>query len=719
MDPSKSSPTADSKLHFLDYWRILRIRKTIILAVFLLVLVTTVVVTYMLPETYSSTARMRVEKDIPDTALMLGSGVGPQPYDAYFLSTEFQVIKSPRILDEVIKQLDLNQKYGVRYKSPQPLTTQESYEILTREIDINQYRNTAIIEVTAFHEDKAQAAQIANEIAKIYQEYRNQIRTGRSDRGWIALTNKLAQYDARVEAAREKADRLRVELQVPEDVAETGVVQTLSAQEQSRIQAEVQGYRSRITRNTKLLTELSSLQGEDLRNVLVIANSTQELNTLIGGLNFAIRQKAGLNPDFGPDFPEVKKWTIQIAKLEEQLDRQVYGITNGMAATLKADNAALQQLEQYLEDAIRKDTEESRRIRPFRMAKQDYENLKRIRDGMAVRVAQEDIDISIGKSSSVEILHNAVPGLTPVKPKKALHIGLGVLAGLVLGVGLAFFIEYLDTSVKTIDDVEHALQAPVLGVIPQNVGSLLLEGGDSPHAEAYRVLRTNLLFSRKDPNGRTMTVVSGGAGEGKSTTIFNLATVFAQNGSRVLIVDSDLRRPSLHKILKVSNAMGLTNFLLKQNKLEEVIQTTAHPSLDFLPSGRLPSSSMGILNSTAMKEFIEEAKSRYDFVFFDSPPIMGVSDASILASEVDMAILVVQYRKYPQQMTLRAKQMVEKVGGKLLGVVLNNINISQDSYYYYYSGYYYDYYSKNEDSKPDQESEVAAKKPSDSSKKKY
>jgi capsular exopolysaccharide synthesis family protein len=196
-----------------------------------------------------------------------------------------------------------------------------------------------------------------------------------------------------------------------------------------------------------------------------------------------------------------------------------------------------------------------------------------------------------------------------------------------------------------------------------------------------------------------MTVVSGGAGEGKSTTIFNLATIFAQQGSRVLIVDSDLRRPSLHKLFNVTNSLGLTNYLLKQNKLEEVVQTTAVPSLDFLPSGKLPSSSMGILNSVAMRAFIEEAKSRYDFVFFDSPPIMGVSDAAILASEVDFAVLVVQYRKYPQQMTLRAKQMVEKVGGRLLGVVLNNINISQDSYYYYYSGYYYDYYSKNEESR--------------------
>ena len=206
------------------------------------------------------------------------------------------------------------------------------------------------------------------------------------------------------------------------------------------------------------------------------------------------------------------------------------------------------------------------------------------------------------------------------------------------------------------------------------------------------------MFSKKTEGATTMTVVSGGAGEGKSTTIFNLSAIFAQNGDRVLVVDSDLRRPSLHKIIGVSNAKGLTDYLLNNAKMEDVIQTTNMPTLDFLPSGKLPSSSMGILNSPQMKAFIQDVKNRYDYVFFDSPPIMGVSDASVLASEVDMALLVIQYRKYPQAMTVRAKQMVEKVGGNLLGVVLNNINISQDSYYYY-SGYYYDYYSKAEDSK--------------------
>jgi capsular exopolysaccharide synthesis family protein len=299
--------------------------------------------------------------------------------------------------------------------------------------------------------------------------------------------------------------------------------------------------------------------------------------------------------------------------------------------------------------------------------------------------------------SVVIVCNPARPDKTPVWPKTMLIIPLGVIVGLMVGLGLAFFIEYLDTSVKTIDDVERSLQAPVLGVIPQNVGLILDEGAESPHAEAYRVLRTNLLFSRKNESWNTISVLSGGAGEGKSTTLFNLATVFAQNGQRILVVDSDLRRPTLHKVLHVSNTVGLTDFLLKQRPLEEVIQKTKVPTLDFMASGKLPSSSMSILGSAQMKETIQELKRRYEFIFFDSPPLLGVSDASILASEMDMVLQVIQYRRYPQPMTLRAKQMILKVGGNLVGIVLNNINMSQDENYYYYSGYYeYQTHAKDE-----------------------
>jgi succinoglycan biosynthesis transport protein ExoP len=178
-------------------------------------------------------------------------------------------------------------------------------------------------------------------------------------------------------------------------------------------------------------------------------------------------------------------------------------------------------------------------------------------------------------------------------------------------------------------------------------------------------------------------------GEGKSTTVLNLATVFAQAGQRTLVVDSDLRRPTLHKLLRLNNNLGLVNYLLKQNTLEQVIQPSGVPLLDFMSSGKLPGNSMNILGSGPMKSLIGELKQRYDFILFDSPPIMGLSDASVLASEIDMAVQIIQYRRYPQLMNIRAKQMVEKVGGNLVGIVLNNINMAQDESYYYYGGYYY------------------------------
>jgi capsular exopolysaccharide synthesis family protein len=427
------------------------------------------------------------------------------------------------------------------------------------------------------------------------------------------------------------------------------------------------------------------------------ANPDPELGKLLQDLWATETTLAKMRVTVGTEHPEFRSLAAMQADLDEKVEDRIEGILTGLQVRVNAFKAQLESMNTAVTDAKKRETEMTALYRDYFLAKRDLENQQKIRDAILLRQLQETVDLQIPRSAIVEITDPAEPSLQPVRPNVKVNIALGVIVGLVVGIGLAFFIEYLDTSVKTIDDVERALGAPVLGVIPQNVGSLLEEGPESPHAEAYRVLRTNLIFSRKRDDATTLTVVSGGAGEGKSTTIFNLASVFATNDQRVLLVDSDLRRPSLHKILKVSNSVGLTNYLLGQSKLEEVVQTTTLPTLHFLPSGKLPSSSLGILNSPQMKEFIQDVKRRYDFVFFDSPPIMGVSDASVLASMVDLTLLVIQYRKYPQAMTLRAKQMVEKVGGTLLGMVLNNINISQDSYYYYYSGYYYDYYSKRDD----------------------
>ncbi len=695
----------DAKLHFLDYWRIIRIRKTVILAVFLLVVLTTTVVTFFIKPTYSSTVRIAIEKDTSDIAPLIGFRPAAQ-YDPYWIQTQFEKIQSRSVLHPVIVDPDLNLKklWEERYKRPS-LTTNEMYQVLKKSIDVEQGRNTSVIEITVYSELKEEAAKIANKIARTYKQQRVDNQMESSKAGIRALEEQEEAQKEKIRASQAEVDDLKAKLGVPDiSLADSGVfTSTTGPQIIANLNAAKTEAEITLAQHSALYESLAALEKEDFRKAALSAMpGNRRLSALIERYDEIIRGlNSGGGAALGPEHPSMSSLEKEKKTLEEQLQEELDGVMIALKQSVDRYKLVVTSLESQIEEAKKKEAENTEKFRPYFTAKRNLESLQRFLDAILNRRLQETVDSSLPKTSIVEIYDLAEPALKQVSPKLGLNVALGVLVGLIVGVGLAFFIEYLDTSVKTIDDVEQALGSPVLGVIPQNVSSLLEEGPDSPHAEAYRVLRTNVLFSRKSEDITTMTVVSGGAGEGKSTTIFNLATIFAQNNNKVLVVDSDLRRPSLHKILGVSNANGLTNYLVNDVRLDEVIQTTKLAALDFLPSGKLPSSSLGILNSPQMKTFVKDVKSRYDFVFFDSPPIMGVSDASILASEVDMALLVIQYRKYPQAMTVRAKQMVEKVGGNLLGVVLNNINISQDSYYYYYSGYYYDYYEKSNIAKED------------------
>jgi capsular exopolysaccharide synthesis family protein len=701
MDSSKTQAPPETKLHFLDYWRIIRIRKTVILAVFLLVVITATLVTFILPESFSSIARIKVERDQSDIATLAGQQMS-SPYDPYFIQTEFEVIQSEVVLSNVIAKAKLNEKWGKRYNAGQKFTTPETMAVLKKQIDLRPVRNTSLIEIRVFSENAEEAAELANDIAETYQEYRLNQRLKFGQEGIQSLVKTFKDYEKNVRDAQEKVDHLREVLKVPDAIASENMPTVLLSAETLR---HIEGLRieslTEYVKQRTLLDRLEALDPQDLTQTIptIGVNDTQ-LTAYLESLALVQQHLVSLKKELGPEHTEVVKALAQEADLKEKITARTSGILKGLQAKVESTREGLAALSNAVVKAQEQDIKQANDDRPYFEAKRDLEELQRFRQILSTKIAMERTDLQLPKNSMVEIVDTARPGLRPVRPNKPLNITLGIIIGLVVGVGLAFFIEYLDTSVKTIDDVERSLGSPVLGVIPQNVGVLLHEGAESPHAEAYRVLRTNLLFSRKDDKLNTVAVVSAGAGEGKSTTVFNLAAVFAQSGQRVIVVDSDLRRPTLHKMLRVTNNLGLTNYLLKQNTLEEVIQTTSLPTLDFMASGKLPSSSLGILSSAQMRDLITELKLHYDFVFFDSPPVMGVSDASILASEVDMTVQVIQYRRYPQPMNIRAKQMIEKVGGNLAGIVLNNINMSQDESYYYYSGYYHEYYSHGEEQEP-------------------
>ncbi|WP_449537884.1 CpsD/CapB family tyrosine-protein kinase [Ferdinandcohnia sp. Marseille-Q9671] len=219
----------------------------------------------------------------------------------------------------------------------------------------------------------------------------------------------------------------------------------------------------------------------------------------------------------------------------------------------------------------------------------------------------------------------------------------------------------------------------------QNRSLVTLVNPKSPISEQYRTVRTNIQFSTVDGDMRTIMVTSSGPGEGKSTTTNNIAVVFAQQGKKVLLVDSDLRKPTAHYSFRIDNHVGLTNVLTKQEKLKNAVRDTDEKNLYVLPSGPIPPNPAELLGSKAMDEFLNEAKDLFDIIIFDTPPALAVTDAQVLANKTDGVVLVVSSGRTENEAAIKAKDLLVNASAKLLGVVLNNKKITDSSYYYYYS----------------------------------
>ena len=689
MDAATTNEVPELKLHFLDYWRVIRLRRSLILVVFLLCVMTSTLLTIWLPKQYSSMVQIEVQKDDPEVAVA-------EPHtqmastDPYFLTTQFKIIESYRILTNVITKLKLDEALAQQNGATR-WSIDETFDYLQHRLSIEQTRMTSLIEISVRNQDPKMAAAIANQVADSYKDFRVDQWKDQRLRGIKALEEKEAGMTNDLREAQAKLDQLRTNLDIVDIYDQSAMSLDLLSKrledwDHQRVMAEAD-----YLEYSNILANLTIIPAEQLGRALTAAyahQTDQELMDLAARQETAKANMTAIKQSYGEEQAIYKTAKKQLEEAQAAYQSKIAAVMAGITTRVNEDKGFLQLIRQEEDEITKSKNAQAQKDRPYYNAKADVELKRRNCDQLASILIREIAEQGQPNDSVVIVCNPARPDKTPVSPKSMLIIPLGVIVGLMVGMGLAFFIEYLDTSVKTIDDVERSLQAPVLGIISQNVGLILDEGAESPHAEAYRVLRTNLLFSRKNDGWNTISVMSSGAGEGKSTTLFNLATVFAQNGQRILVVDSDLRRPTLHKVLHVSNTVGLTDFLLKQRPLEEVIQKTKIPTLDFMASGKLPSSSMSILGSAQMKETIQELKRRYEFIFFDSPPLLGVSDASILASEMDMVLQVIQYRRYPQPMTLRGKQMILKVGGNLIGIVLNNINMTQDENYYYYSGYY-------------------------------
>ncbi len=312
--------------------------------------------------------------------------------------------------------------------------------------------------------------------------------------------------------------------------------------------------------------------------------------------------------------------------------------------------------------------------------------------------------------NNVRIMDYARTPGSPIRPNKKQNAALGLLVGIFLGGGLAFFLEYMDTSIRTIGDIEKYLSWPVLGIIPRfeqtvkgktsgsEIQPMVSKFPKSASAEAYRTLRTNIQLTDLDNPAKFLIVTSAIPLEGKSTTSLNLAVALAQKEGKVLLVDADLRKPTIHKLLHLDNSSGLADLLVKNSELAaSVKQSKDIDNLWVLTSGSIPSNPSEILGSSRMKILVEQMKKEYEYVIFDTPPLISVSDSAILASQADGILMVVRPGKVKGEVGRRTKELLERIGTPVLGCVFNRVETSHRDYYYYYN--YYRYYAGSEGEK--------------------
>jgi len=681
------------KLHFLDYWRVIRIRAGIIVLAFLLVVISAGVATYFTPKRFTSSVFMELRSTAQTMSAynpmgMQGTG------DPRFGPTQFEIIQRKEILYPVIDTLNLTTRWS---SSETPIPRDIAYRILRGMLGVKQVRNTEILELTATSTKPDEASEIVNTVAEIYQQKIVELEQGRKDVGLGSLDDQIKKQEEQVAERFAEVRRLGEELRalniVDLNVAMPGDLQDPSREMLMAKEGEVNAARTSLAALQSQLRQIEQMDKSELINsITTMEVADPSVQRILPQFQEAKSTEARLlNSGLGPKHPEVVSLRAQMAVFESQLGDADVAIRGSLESRLKVSQSQLAALEKQLDEARNRQQDARSASSEYIEAKDRYLQANAQLQNMRASLQMQRTELTMPRMPAI-IWERAEPALSPSSPNVTLNMTLATIVGLITALGLAFFIEYLDTSVKTLEEVENYLGVPVLAVVPNGISNLGDVGSETADAEAYRILRTNVEFNRKTPTANTITVVSGGVGEGKTTTIHNLGYIFAQGGYSTVLVDADLRRPAQHRLLHDENEVGLATYLMSAIPIDDVIKQTKQQNLFSITSGKSSTQAIGYLNSQRMTDLIVALKNRFDIVLIDSPPILGVSDASVIVSEADCTIIVVQHRRFPRAMLQRVKQAVLNVGGNIIGVVLNNVDVKHDAAYGYYTSYY-DYYA--------------------------
>ena len=692
-----------------NYWRILVKRKWLVLGAVAAGMAFMLFQTLSTTPIYRASAVMQLEKDdqplIQTSQAVYGGGWDPE-----FLETQIQLLRSRSLAERVADELDLGAHTSERIAAHGPLeritgllrrsppqqqapaasaTADPQADlalgtgIVQSGLSIVPVKDTKLVNVSYDSPDPQFAAQVANAVAEGFIESTMERKFGASSHMRTQLQEQLTLSKARLE----QSERALVDYAQKEGLVSTGESgQSLAAQNLGDLNSALATAQEQRIRAQARLGQTS---GSAMPSDMLASSNVPGLRQQRGALQAQYQEKLRT---FKPDYPDMLALKGQI----DELDRQIGAELGALRASVRAEYNAAAAQESMIKGqlaALRSQAlDVDGRSIQYNILKREVDTNRQLYDGLLQRFKEVGV-LGEAKSNSFAIIDRAeVPG-GPYKPNLQRNLALGLLAGLLLGVLLAFVLEFLDDSLKTPEDIEQRLRLPVLGIIPrlkkQDPVQAMTDQRSS-FAEAHRSVRSALQFSTDHGVPGVILLTSATPGEGKSTTALALARTFRQLGKRVLLIEADLRNPSLHRTLGQRAEVGLSNVLAGVSTMQSALLSTDDSGLDLILAGPLPPNPAELLSGSRLASLLTVAAQQYDQVLIDGPPVVGIADAPLLSNVAESTLLVVRSGKSRINAARAAVKRLNAARARVLGVVLTAYDAKSAGYHYHYS---YDYYA--------------------------
>jgi len=704
--------------HLYDYLLILRKHQWLILSFLLAVVTIVTIATFRMQPVYIATARIEIDRENSNLLPFQGQ----DSYDYFmdldtYIETQSKILTSETLALQTIRSLGLAFHEVSSGNSSDAIATgnlanqkrpPQLGEFLAS-LSVKRVQNSRLLDVSYESTDPQLAAKVVNAHIENYIEQNFRSKYEATTRASTWLADQLNELKIKVE----KSEDARLAYERQNQIWELDDKQNITTQRLADLNKELTDAQTERMKKEALYEFAKSGNIEAVPQI----HDDSVLQDLLKKRAETSTQYTDALNQYGPNFPKVQRLQAQNKEIDNLIDEEKKNVLDQISSDFQASTERETLLSKALDQQKVEASEMAERLVQYNILTREAEANKAMYDGLLTKLKEADIAVGL-KSSNIRVVDPAMIPSTPARPAKTRNIALSILVGLVGGIGLALLREYLDNTVKTPDDVESLARLPSLAVVPafadsngsgkrnRLLGSPSSNGHDkrvelvaqhlpkSQTSEAFRALRTALLLSQADHPPQVILVTSALPREGKTTAAANLAVTLAQLGDRTLLMDADLRKPGVGRILDLTEGKyaGLSSYLAGVSSLDLVtVPHPAIPNLAAIPTGPLPPNPADLLSSHKLADGVAKLRTQYKFIVIDSPPIMAATDAVILSVQADGVLLVVRSGETPKEAFTRARDLLVGVKCHLLGVVLNAVDSSAPDYYYSYRYYPYSY----------------------------